>query len=852
MNRLHRSLPTLFATLLALPAFAIADPPEPVDEAAELAIWADSRDDRMAWWRDARLGMFVHWGLYSPAGGMWDGKVYPQHYAEWIQNWAAVPCDEYARKMKPLFRPDEGFADEWADPTLGTGCVKITPAHDPNDYDVWQRHQQIGAVNMLNPDGTVSKAGGKYAGMDRFEARAQVLQDLDALGLLDRIEDRQLEVDHSDRSKTVIEPYLSKQWFVTMGDVDGGVVMGRGTDKEFRSAGLAQAALDATAGALPAFADGSPRRQVAFHPDPERYRNMHDRWLGEKRDWCISRQLWWGHRIPVWRGDMETPKLLMLEPMLQGQLDRDDVCAWILLPDGSRLGPTDAFQRLKGPDAPASVEVQLCFLEQQADDAIAPMLQGAGLELDPDVLDTWFSSALWPFSTLGWPEDTDRLRAFYPTSCLVTGFDIIFFWVARMIMMTLHLKGEVPFKQVYVHGLVRDGEGQKMSKSKGNVLDPIDLIDGIDLEALVAKRTSSMMQPKQAQKVEKATRKQFPDGIPGYGTDALRFTFYSLASTGRDIKFDLGRMEGFRNFCNKLWNASRYVLMNTETFDSDTASPTFRLADRWIRSRLQTAITETSRSIEQYRFDHAAQTLYDFVWNEYCDWYLELSKPVLWNDEASATEKQGTLLTLLDVLETVLRLLHPMMPFISEDIWLTVPSRLVRRGDAHMRAPWPNADQDQNDAGGDDLPQRSRCRHRPGGQLFLIAAAQHGGQGQKPHGDHGGADDAGARGQQHAYDGHRDTQPAGPPAKQQRHIAEQILGYLCPLKDVAHQYEQRHGNEGFVTNGAEYPGGYRRQVAGIEHPGEAAQGGKYQSHPSQGQCHREPCHQDQANDQEHE
>ena len=312
------------------------------------------------------------------------------------------------------------------------------------------------------------------------------------------------------------------------------------------------------------------------------------------------------------------------------------------------------------------------------------------LTQDDDVLDTWFSSALWTFSTLGWPEKTEELAKFHPASVLVTGFDIIFFWVARMIMMSLHLKREVPFKQVYVHGLVRDGEGQKMSKSKGNVLDPIDLIDGIDLETLVDKRTSSMMQPQQAAKIEKATRKQFPDGIPGYGTDALRYTFYSLASTGRDIKFDLGRMEGFRNFCNKLWNAARYVLMNTQGFDP-AASSQRSDADEWILSRLQTTMTETASSIEQYRFDRAAQTLYDFVWNEYCDWYLELSKPVLWDETSSNELRQGTLRTLLEVLETILRLMHPLMPFITEEIWQNVAPRLGISGDTIMLAPWPEA-----------------------------------------------------------------------------------------------------------------------------------------------------------------
>lgn len=506
------------------------------------------------------------------------------------------------------------IADDYVDAEFGSGCVKITPAHDFNDYAMGERHD-LPMINILTADAQINdNAPEAFRGMDRFDARKAVVSAMDELGLLEKIEDHTLKVPRGDRSGVIIEPWLTLQWYVD-------------------AKKLAGPAIEAV-------------ESGAIEFVPKQWENTYFAWMRDIQDWCISRQLWWGHRIPAWYDE-----------------------------DGNvYVGEDEAAVR--------------------RDNKLA---ETTTLRQDDDVLDTWFSSALWTFSTLGWPEETEELAKFHPASVLVTGFDIIFFWVARMIMMTLHLRGEVPFKQVYVHGLVRDGEGQKMSKSKGNVLDPIDLIDGIDLEALVSKRTSSMMQPKQAQKVEKATRKQFPDGIPGYGTDALRFTFYSLASTGRDIKFDLGRMEGFRNFCNKLWNASRYVLMNTETFEANSESATYSLADRWIRSRLQTAITETSRSIEQYRFDHAAQTLYDFVWNEYCDWYLELSKPVLWNDEASATEKQGTLLTLLDVLETVLRLLHPMMPFITEEIWQNVAPRLGRQGDTLMLAAWPSSDTTQRD-----------------------------------------------------------------------------------------------------------------------------------------------------------
>ena len=464
-------------------------------------------------------------------------------------------------------------------------------------------------INILTADAHLNDdVPEPFRGMDRFEGRQAVVEAMDALGLLEKVEDHRLKVPRGDRSGVVIEPWLTLQWYVD-------------------AKKLAGPAIEAV-------------ESGAIEFVPKQWENTYFAWMRDIQDWCISRQLWWGHRIPAWYDT-------------EGNV---------------YVGKDEAAIRSKHG-----------------------LSDNLALTQDDDVLDTWFSSALWTFSTLGWPEETEELAKFHPASVLVTGFDIIFFWVARMIMMSLHLKREVPFKQVYVHGLVRDGEGQKMSKSKGNVLDPIDLIDGIDLETLVNKRTSSMMQPQQAAKIEKATRKQFPDGIHGYGTDALRYTFYSLASTGRDIKFDLGRMEGFRNFCNKLWNAARYVLMNTESFDP--AAPSQRSeADEWILSRLQTTMTETAGSIEQYRFDHAAQTLYDFVWNEYCDWYLELSKPVLWDDTSSNELRQGTLRTLLEVLETILRLMHPLMPFITEEIWQNVAPRLGISGDTIMLAQWPEAD----------------------------------------------------------------------------------------------------------------------------------------------------------------
>ena len=521
------------------------------------------------------------------------------------------------------------IADEYVDPEFGTGCVKITPAHDFNDYEVWTRHRNTsviqalphgGLINILTVDAAIRSntadednlIPSKYVGLDRFEARKQMVADIDAAGLLEKIVDHKLMVPRGDRTNSVIEPLLTDQWYVKV-------------------APLAEPAIAAV-----------ENGDIKFVPD--NWKNTYYEWMRNIQDWCISRQIWWGHRIPAWYDDL-------------GNI---------------YVGNSEAAIRSKHNLA-----------------ADYPLKQ------DEDVLDTWFSSALWPFSTLGWPEKTPELAKHYPTSVLVTGFDIIFFWVARMIMMGLKFQGEVPFKEVYIHGLVRDAEGQKMSKSKGNVLDPIDIIDGIELEALVEKRISGMMQPHLAKKIEQDTRKHFPDGIQSYGTDALRFTFASLASTGRDIRFDLARTEGYRNFCNKLWNAARYVLMNTEEFDNgfSGAPVSYTQVDFWITSRLHQVIATTSHAIDNYRFDLAAQAIYEFTWNEYCDWYLELAKISLQSEDENL--QRGTRHTLVTVLETILRLAHPIMPFITEEIWQRVAPLAGITAETIMLQAYPISDDAQ-------------------------------------------------------------------------------------------------------------------------------------------------------------
>jgi valyl-tRNA synthetase len=477
-----------------------------------------------------------------------------------------------------------------------------------------ERHQ-LPKINILTANAAINDAAPeRFRGMDRFVARKAVVAELEALGLLEKIEPHTLKVPRGDRSGAVIEPWLTPQWYV-----------------------------DAKKLAVPAI---EAVEQGAIQFVPKQWENTYFSWMRDIQDWCISRQLWWGHRIPAWYDDA-------------GNI---------------YVGDSEAAVRVK---------------HQLPDTMI--------LRQDDDVLDTWFSSALWTFSTLGWPDNTDDLKTFHPASVLVTGFDIIFFWVARMIMMSLHFMKEVPFHTVYVHGLVRDGEGQKMSKSKGNVLDPIDLIDGISLDALLAKRTANLMQPQLTAKIDKATRKQFPDGILGYGTDALRYAFYSLASTGRDIKFDIGRIEGYRNFCNKIWNASRYVLSHAEGHDLLSKRGEDSLADRWIKSRMESTLQVVDSAYAQYRFDLASQALYDFVWNEFCDWYLELSKPVLWDEDTNAMAALGTRQTLITVLEQSLRMLHPFMPYLTEEIWQSVSPFAGTQGDSIMLAPWPTYSAEQID-----------------------------------------------------------------------------------------------------------------------------------------------------------
>ncbi len=546
------------------------------------------------------------------------------------------------------------IADPCVDPAFGSGCVKITPAHDFNDYRVWSRHRHVrsireqahgGLINVFTADASIREnidngdvcegqlIPVRYVGMDRFAARNAIVSDLREQGLLERTDKHRLMAPRGDRSGAVIEPFLTDQWYVDL-------------TRETLDDGRAGGKTRIVAPAINAVESGA----VEFIPS--NWSKTWFQWMENIEDWCISRQIWWGHRIPAWYDESGNIFAGVDEAAVRAKYDIGD-----------------------------DVE----------------------LRQDEDVLDTWFSSALWPFSTLGWPDDTERLRTFYPTSVLVTGFDIIFFWVARMIMFGLRFMDKAPFRQVYIHGLIRDACGQKMSKSRGNVLDPIDLIDGIDLESLVEKRLQGLMQPHLRQTIERQTRQDFPNGIPGFGADALRFTFMSLASGGRDINFDLGRIEGYRNFCNKIWNAARFVLLNAQENDCvRDGAVQLSVVDKWALSQLQRSAKKVQEAIESYRFDLAAREIHDLVWNKYCGWYVELSKPVLNNPRSLPALQAGGRQTLVRTLEAILRLLHPVMPFISEEIWQQIAPLAGKTGNTIMTQPWPDCDRSLIDHDAED------------------------------------------------------------------------------------------------------------------------------------------------------
>ena len=508
------------------------------------------------------------------------------------------------------------IADDHVDRAFGSGCVKITPAHDFNDYAIGQRHG-LETINIFNADASVNdQAPAAYRGLDRFEARQRVVADLDAAGLLERIEDHAATVPRGDRSKAIVEPWLTAQWFVKIGPLAGP--------------------------AIEAVENGA----VEFVP--KQYENMYFAWMRNIQDWCISRQQWWGHRIPAWYDDA----------------------------GNVYVGRSEAEARAK-----------------------SGLAGDVPLRQDDDVLDTWFSSALWTFGTLGWPEKTPELDAFHPTSVLVTGYDIIFFWVARMIMMTLRFTGEVPFRKVYIHGMVRDAEGAKMSKTKGNGLDPLDIVDGISTEGLVAKRTSNMTQPQLAAQIAERTRREYPNGIQAYGTDALRFAFCALASQGRDLAFDLKRIEGYRNFCNKLWNAAKFVLSHVEPaqLEGETVQAP-GVAERWIRSRTRGLANLFRTNIENYRFDLCAHHVYEFAWHQYCDWYLEFAKATLFDEEASAEHLAAVRCTLIETLEALLRIAHPIIPFVTEALWKELPPAVRDGENTIMLRPFPLEELGPSDA----------------------------------------------------------------------------------------------------------------------------------------------------------